>query len=58
MDILLASILTCQEGRWILDGIGRTTLGVSEQSALVTEVMQQMPRDCTYEEYRPRGHRS
>ena len=57
MDILLASILTCQEGRWILDGNGQTSMGVSEQSELVTEVMQQMPRDCTYEEYRPRGRR-
>ena len=57
MEIFLASILTCQEGRWILDGIGQSTLGVSDQSELVTEVMQAMPRNCTYEEYKPRGRR-
>ena len=53
MDILLAAALSCADGRWILSGIADTTLGISEQTQLITEVMREMPNDCSGSDYNP-----
>ena len=51
MDFFLATLLSCADGRWILEGIGDVELTSPQRSGLVMEVLQQMPDDCTYEDY-------
>ena len=53
MELLLATTLSCSDGRWILSGIADTTLGISEQTHLITEVMRAMPDDCDGSDYNP-----
>lgn len=53
MAFLLASLLTCSEGRWILEGIAATDLTIAERSGLLIEIIQAMPIDCEPEDYNP-----
>ena len=51
MDFLLAALLTCNEGRRILEHIGAVELTSPERSELVIEIIREMPRDCRYYDY-------
>jgi len=51
MDFLLSTLLTCSEGRYILEGIGDAGLSRVATADLVDQVIQDMPKDCTYEDY-------
>ena len=51
MEFLLATVLSCADGKWILDGIADAELTNSLRSELIIEILQAMPDDCTPEQY-------
>ena len=51
MDFFLATLLTCSEGRYILGGIGDVDLTRAQRADLTDLVIQDMPSNCTYEDY-------
>ena len=51
MEFLLATVLSCADGKWILDGIAQSELTNSLRSELIIEILQAMPDDCTDEQY-------
>ena len=51
MEFLLATVLSCADGKWILDGIAQSELTNSLRSELIVEILQAMPDDCTDEQY-------
>ena len=51
MEFLLATVLSCADGKWILDGIAQSELTNSLRSELIIEILQAMPDDCTPEQY-------
>ena len=65
MELLLATVLfsvhghpdeftlSCEDGRWILEGIAMTELTKAERSGLLMEVMLAMPNNCPPEAYDP-----
>ena len=52
MEFLLASILTCSDGKWILDGLTRSDLSPATRADMVITVLESMPDDCDESEYR------
>ena len=55
MDLFLASILSCADGKWILDGIAQAELTSVARSELIVQVLQDMPDDCDHDDYIPEG---
>ena len=52
MEILLAALLTCADGKWILDGLADTAdLVSSDRSEIIIEILQAMPDDCDPDQY-------
>ena len=51
MEFVLASMLTCADGKWILDGLAQSELTDTVRSELIIEILQAMPDDCTEEQY-------
>ena len=49
--ILLASMLSCSDGAWILEGISNSDTTKSVKSELRIEIIQSMPDTCAPEEY-------
>lgn len=44
-------LLTCADGKWILDGLAGADLTSSQRSELIIEILQAMPDNCTDEQY-------
>ena len=55
MDLFLASILSCADGKWILDGIAQAELTSVQRSELIIEILGDMPDDCEHDDYLPEG---
>ncbi len=51
--ILLASMLSCSEGAFILGGLDTSRIDDQTRSELRIEIIQSMPDDCKPEEYNP-----
>ena len=52
MEILLAALLSCADGKWILDVIADTDfLAGSDRTEIIVEVLQAMPDNCDPEQY-------
>ena len=51
--ILLASMLSCSEGAFILEGLSISRIDKTIKSDIRIEVLQSMPDTCTPEEYNP-----
>ena len=51
--ILLASMLSCSEGAFILDGLNAPSIDAHTRSELRLEIIRSMPDTCTPEEYSP-----
>ena len=51
--ILLASMLSCSEGAFILDGLNAPSIDSQTRSEIRVEIIQSMPDTCTPEEYNP-----
>ena len=54
--ILLASILSCADAAWILEGISKSETTNAIKSELRIEIIQSMPDNCSPEEYRSKLH--
>ena len=52
MEFLLATILSCSDGKWILDGLARSDLSAADRADMVITVIQSMPDNCEDSEYR------
>ncbi len=52
VEILLSAILTCSDGKWILDGIASSDISDRVRSELIVEVLEVMPDDCKNSDYR------
>ena len=52
MEFLLASILSCSDGKWILDGLARSDLPTADRADMVITVIQSMPDNCEESQYR------
>ena len=51
--ILLASLLSCSEGAYILGGLNSPNIDDETRSEIRIEIIQVMPDTCTPEEYNP-----
>jgi hypothetical protein len=51
--ILLASLLSCSEGAFILEGLNTARIEDQTRSEVRIEIIQSMPDTCTPEEYNP-----
>ena len=52
--ILLASLLSCSDGAWILEGLSKSgSINNQTRSELRVEIIQTMPDTCEFEEYNP-----
>ena len=51
MEFLLATVLSCADGKWILDGLAQSDINESIRSELIIEILRAMPDDCTDEQY-------
>ena len=52
MEFLLASVISCSDGQWILDGFAsnhHTSIGHSQ---MISEVLRDMPDDCQPSDYK------
>ena len=52
MEILLSTILSCSDGKWILDGIVSSEMTNSAKSDMIVDVIKSMPDDCRSSDYR------
>ena len=52
MEFLLASIISCSDGKWILDGLARSDLSAAARADMVIPILESMPDDCDESEYR------
>ena len=56
--LVLASMLTCADGAWILEGIYSSELLTSvQQTEIAVEILEVMPDDCLEEQYNPTGRK-
>lgn len=53
MEFLLSSLLTCSDGRWILEGIKKASVSEMIRAELIYEVRSQMPDNCEPGDYNP-----
>ena len=44
--LLLASILSCSDAQWIIDGVNGVDMPQTDKSQVIIEVLQAMPDDC------------
>ena len=44
--LLLASMLSCSDAQWIINGVNSTDMSQRDKSEVIIEVMQAMPDDC------------
>ena len=52
VELLLSMVLTCSDGKWILDGIVKSDISDRVRTKLIVEVLQVMPDDCKTSDYR------
>ena len=52
MEFLLSTILSCSDGKWILDGIASSEMTNSAKSDMIIDVIRSMPDDCRPRDYR------
>ena len=53
MEILLAAMLSCSDGKWILDGLAQTDLTVHQRHDMVMTIIESMPDNCPDGSYTP-----
>lgn len=56
--VLLAAMLSCADGAWILSGVvDSEAMTESQRSQITVEIIQVMPDNCTDEQYNPSGRK-
>ena len=53
MELLLAGMLSCADGKWILDGVYTSDVKGEIRSDLVQTIRESMPDDCAPGYYIP-----
>ena len=53
MELLLAAMLSCSDGKWILDGIYTSDVNDEASSDLVQTIRESMPDNCAPGYYIP-----
>ena len=53
MELLLAGMLSCADGKWILDGVYSADVDGETRSDLVLTIRESMPDDCAPGYYIP-----
>ena len=51
MELFLSALLSCSDGKWILDGIVSSEMSSSAKSMMIIDVIQAMPDDCRESDY-------
>ena len=51
MEILLSALISCSDGKWILDGIASSEMTNSAKSDMVIDVIRSMPDNCRPSDY-------
>ena len=51
MEFLLASIISCSDGKWILDGFASNEFTSPGHSQMISDVLRNMPDDCNGSDY-------
>ncbi len=51
MEFLLASIISCSDGKWILDGLATSDISAVARTDMVITVLESMPDDCDDSDY-------
>jgi|TARA_E500000318_G_scaffold25038_1_gene25066 hypothetical protein len=51
--LVLASVISCADGEWILSGLSSIELSKRERSEIRTEIILAMPKNCSPEQYNP-----
>jgi len=57
MDFFLATVLSCADGKWILDGLADVDISGAARSDIVLSVIEAMPNDCPPGYYTPGASR-
>ena len=52
MELLLMTVISCSDGRWILSGLSRSQADVSIKADIAIEIIQAMPNNCDPSDYR------
>ena len=52
MEILLALIISCSDGKWILDGLVSSDLPAADRADMIITVIESMPDNCEDSDYR------
>ncbi len=55
--LLIAAALTCADGAYILGGLESSNIGNTTKAELRMEILQEMPDNCTPEQYKPAGRK-
>ena len=56
--MLLAAVLSCADGAWILSGVvDSPVLDQMQRTEIIFEILQVMPDNCSEEEYNPSGRK-
>ena len=51
---LLASIISCNDGYWIIDGIEKSKMDQAHKSEMIITVRESMPENCSRSDYQGR----
>ena len=57
MEIFLSAVLSCADGKWILDGLADVEISGAARSDIVLSVIEAMPNDCPPGYYTPGSSR-
>lgn len=55
MEIFLAAVLSCADGKWILDGLARADVDNRSRAEMALSIIESMPNDCPPGSYRGEG---
>jgi len=55
--LVLASVLSCADGEWILSGLSSVEISKRERAEIRTEIIRAMPENCSSKQYNPPGRK-
>jgi len=57
MDFFRATVLSCADGKWILDGLAEAEITGRQRADIALSIIESMPNDCPPGYYRPGASR-
>ncbi len=55
ITLLLASVLTCADGYWFLDGLNNANISNKVKAEIRIEILNSMPDNCNRDDYELRS---